>query len=153
MFKWIAPTIIFLVILLSGCVKENIPEPTPTTISEKVNTTTTIWELETTMEAPTPSTTIKTTTISKRCRFLNFQIRSHAYRNGKLKFYFENIGSEEIDDFDAILQFSNETLTETYVDQDIQYHTIRVYELVVGPGLENVTFVEKSCGKKYFIKV
>lgn len=94
-----------------------------------------------------------TTTMSKRCRFLNFQIKSHAYRNGNLTLYFHNIGSEEINDFDVHLYFTNKTSVESFIDQSIPYHVVRRYDLDVGPGLDNVTVVEIECGKSYFVNV
>ncbi|MEM5793187.1 MAG: hypothetical protein QXY45_02405 [Candidatus Aenigmatarchaeota archaeon] len=156
MEKWFVSFILIFVLILSGCVEQRMEiKPTVAETTTKYFTTTeTSIPIETTaVNTPVSSLQKTTTTISKRCRFLNFQIKSHAYRNGKLKFYFENIGSEEINDFEVRLQFTNTTLVERYTDQEIQYHTVRVYEMDVGPGLENVTFVEISCGKKYFIKV
>jgi len=143
---------ILSILLISGCVEENIPETTttiPTTTTETI-TTTTLPATTTTLEEAENTTT---TTISKRCRFLNFQIKSHSYRNNVLTLYFNNIGSEVIDDFDVHLYFDNKTYIESYTNQSIAYHVVRVYNLTPGPGLDNVTVVETACGKSYYVNV
>ncbi len=143
---------ILLILLVSGCVEERIPETTttiPTTTTEIVSTTA-LPDTTTTLEEIENTTT---TTISKRCRFLNFQIKSHAYRNGNLTLYFNNIGSEVIDNFDVHLYFDNMTYTVSYTNQSIAYHVVRRYDLSPGPGLDNVTVVETACGKSYYVNV
>ncbi len=142
---------ILLILLISGCVEE-IPETTTTIITTTTTleeTTTTLIETTTTLEEIENTTT----TIPKRCRFLNFQIKSHLYRNDKLTLYFNNIGSEQINNFEVHLYFDNKTLIESYTNQVIEYRSIKIYEWDVGPGLDNVTFVETDCGKSYSIKV
>jgi len=143
---------ILLILLVSGCVEEKIPEATTTitTTTTETVTTTTLPGTTTTLEEAEKTTT---TTNPKRCRFLNFQIKSHSYRNDKLILYFNNIGSEVIDDFDVHLYFDNMTYTVSYIDQGIDYHVVRRYDLSPGPGLDNVTVVETDCGKSYYVNV
>jgi len=145
---------ILLILLVSGCVEERIAETTTTTIP----TTTTEIVTTTTLHGPTTTTleeieNTTTTTISKRCRFLNFQIKSHLYRHDELTLYFNNIGSEVINDFDVRLYFENRTYTASYINQSIAYNVVKRYDLSPGPGLDNVTVVETDCGKSYFINV
>ena len=143
---------ILLILLVSGCVEERTPETTTTiqTTTTEIVSTTTLADTTTTLEEIENTTT---TTISKRCRFLNFQIKSHSYRNDELTLYFNNIGSEVIDDFDVHLYFDNKTYNVSYINQSITYHVVRRYDLIPGPGLDNVTVVESACGKSYFVNV
>jgi len=143
---------ILLILLVSGCVEERIPETTTTisTTTTEIVTTTTLPDTTTTLEEIENTTT---TTISKRCRFLNFQIKSHSYRHDELTLYFNNIGSEVIDDFDVHLYFDNRTYTVSYINQSIAYHIVRRYNLSPGPGLDNVTVIETECGKSYYVNV
>ncbi|NCO96934.1 MAG: hypothetical protein COY38_02210 [Candidatus Aenigmarchaeota archaeon CG_4_10_14_0_8_um_filter_37_24] len=148
---------ILLLVLLSGCTEENIP-----TTTTQIETTTTQTETPTTQpqvtttlsttttEAPGPTTT---TIMSKACRFLNFQIKSHSYKNETLTLYVENIGSGDIERFDVNLYFSNSTSVESFTNQSIAYREVEKYVLNVGPGLDNVTVVETQCGKSYFVNV
>jgi hypothetical protein len=146
MNKWVIVSLL-LVLLTAGCIEERVPEVATTTTTEMPTTTI---ETTTTLEEPILTTT---TTISKRCRFLNFQIKSHAYRDDKLTLYFNNIGSNEINGFDVYLYFTNKTSVESFTDQAIPYHVVMKYVLGVGPGLDNVTVVDSECGKSYFVNV
>jgi len=151
MNKWVTLGIL-LIIFTSGCIEEKTPvitttTITPTTTTEIITTTTKTTETITTTEETIP------TTVPKRCRFLNFQIKSHSYRNDELTLYFNNIGSESIDNFDVYLYFTNKTSTESFTDQGIAYHVTKKYVLDVGPGLDNITVVETACGKSYYVNV
>jgi hypothetical protein len=143
----IFPILLLAILVISGCVEEGVPETTTTTIA----TTTTETTVTTTSTTEEPEA--NTTTISKDCRFLNFQIKSHAYRNEDLTIYFENLGSEVIDDFEVRLNYSNRTDIESFEDQSIPRAVVKIYDIEAGPGLENVTVVENHCGKSYYLNV
>jgi hypothetical protein len=148
MEKWVIVGL-FLCIVISGCV-DQIPEEVVTTTLPSTSLPKTTVKTTTTSTITFPTTT----TISERnCRFLNFQIKSHLYRNEEFKFYFNNLGSEIIDAFDIHLVFDNKTSNINYRNQNINYDSLRVYEINVGPGLENATFVELHCNKSYFVRV
>lgn len=144
----IVPVLLLTILVISGCVDEKIPETTATTTITTTTTETTIATTSTT-EEPEPTTT----TTFKNCRFLNFQIKSHAYRNEELKIYFENLGSEVIDDFEVRLNYANRTIVESFEDQSIPRAVVKIYDIEAGPGLENVTVVENHCGKSYYVNV
>ena len=159
MGQWIIVCCLLLVLFVSGCVMEEFKEITetdvsPTTTPEEISSTTT----KTTETRETTSTTeeVETTTSidsSKRCRFLNFQIKSHLYRHEHLKMYFHNLGSEDIDAVDFYFYFTNKTSKESFTDQDIVYHSTKIYDFDIGPGLDNITVVDTECGKSYFVNV